>query len=197
MLSQTSEYAMRAMSCLAINPEESRTAAGLARATSVPPDYLAKVLQQLATAGLITGRRGVGGGYQLAKAPDQIRLIDVVSAVAEVKRIETCPLGLPMHGTNLCPLHRTTDAAIKAVIDVYANKTLADMLNNPGANTPLCEAQLVGSITLSAKTNGAHAAVSPAPAPPVAQQAPASAEAGKAAARQQATPKPGAARPKR
>lgn len=194
MLSQTSEYAMRAMSCLAINPEESRTAAGLARATSVPPDYLAKVLQQLASAGLITGRRGVGGGYQLARAPDQIRLIDVVSAVAEVKRIETCPLGLPMHGTNLCPLHRTTDAAIKAVIDVYANKTLADMLNNPGANTPLCEAQLVGAITLSAKGNGAPPAVpaaAPAPAPP-----PAAAEPAKAPAKPRPALRPGSARPK-
>ena len=189
MLSQTSEYALRAMSCLAINPEESRTAAGLARVTQVPPDYLAKVLQQLAAAGLISGRRGVGGGYQLTKAPAQIKLIDVVAAVAEVKRIETCPLGLVTHGTNLCPLHRITDMAVKAVIDVYATRTLADLLNNQGQNTPMCEAQLVGALTVSMKTNGAPAVVRADPAPTPAAQAAPTPPAPKPA-------KPGAAKPK-
>lgn len=174
MLSQTSEYALRAMSCLAINPEESSTAAGLARATQVPADYLAKVLQLLATAGLITGRRGVGGGYQLSRPPEHIKLIDVVGAVAEVKRITTCPLGLPTHGSNLCPLHRAVDAAAKAVIDVYSNRTLADMLNQPGANAPLCEAQMVGAVTVSAKSNGASKTNGVAKAAKSSKQGPAS-----------------------
>lgn len=139
MLSQTSEYALRAMACMALKPDEKFTAGELAKTTMVPQDYLAKVLQQLAGAGLIVGRRGVGGGYSLTRAPDKITLIDVINAVASLQRIKTCPLGLSTHGTQLCPLHREVDRAIAAALAVFDGRTLADVLNEPGANTPLCE----------------------------------------------------------
>lgn len=139
LLSQTSEYALRAMACMALKPEEKFTAGELAKTTRVPQDYLAKVLQQLAGAGLIRGRRGVGGGYSLTKPPERINLIEVINAVATLQRITTCPLGISTHGSNLCPLHREVDRAIAAAMDVFGGRTLADVLNEPGANTPLCE----------------------------------------------------------
>ena len=61
MFSQTTEYALRAMACLALRPQQLTSAIALADQTKVPANYLAKVLQQLAGAGLIDGRRGVGG----------------------------------------------------------------------------------------------------------------------------------------
>lgn len=141
MLSQTAEYAFRAMACLAARPDESLTAGALAKQTQVPPDYLAKVLQQLGTAGLIKGRRGVGGGYALTRSASDIKMIDILNSVNPLKRITECPLGLQSHGRNLCPLHRTMDKAIAAVLEILDDKTLADLMNEPGANTPLCEAQ--------------------------------------------------------
>ena len=62
MLSQTVEYALRAMVCLAQSPDQLTPTPALASKTKVPPNYLAKVLQVLAQAELIEGRRGVGGG---------------------------------------------------------------------------------------------------------------------------------------
>lgn len=141
MLSQTSEYALRAMACLAMKPGESMTAGALASTTKVPPDYLAKVLQQLGNAGLIRGRRGVGGGYSLSRDPKQIRLTNVLDAVTSLRRIETCPLGLATHGKDLCPLHRTVDNAIAAAIAVFDDMTLHDLISKPGANVPLCESR--------------------------------------------------------
>jgi Rrf2 family protein len=143
MISQTAEYAFRAMACLAAKPEDSMTAGAIAGRTQVPADYLAKVLQQLGAAGLIKGRRGVGGGYALARRPAQIRLLDILNAVNPMERITTCPLGLSSHGRNLCPLHRTMDKAIGAVLDILDDKTLADLMNEPGANVPLCETKPV------------------------------------------------------
>ena len=67
MFSQTTEYALRAMACLAMYPDDLVATPTLAEQTKVPANYLAKVLQQLAAAKLITGRRGVGGGYRLAR----------------------------------------------------------------------------------------------------------------------------------
>ncbi|MFN7022700.1 MAG: Rrf2 family transcriptional regulator [Phycisphaerales bacterium] len=139
MLSQTTEYALRAMSWLAMTPEALVPTAQLAESTQVPPHYLAKVLQQLSAAGLIRGRRGVRGGYQLNRDPADVTLLDVVRAVTEVNRITTCPLGLDSHGSTLCPLHKKIDAAAKAVIDIYSDVTLADLVKPANGPTPLCD----------------------------------------------------------
>ena len=140
MFSQTAEYALRAMTCLALSESDRVASSTLAEQTHVPQDYLAKVLQLLAKAGLIVGRRGVGGGYRLARDASQIRLLDVMNAVGTIERITTCPLGLPSHGTNLCSLHRKMDEVAKAVIDIFDDATLADLLTGPESSRPLCSA---------------------------------------------------------
>lgn len=154
MLSRTTEYALRAMVCIAMRPDEHFSASNLSTLTSVPQDYLAKVLQQLASAGYISGRRGVGGGYILDKDPADIRLTDVINAVSSLQRITTCPLGLESHGPNLCPLHKTIDKAIAAALAVLNGVTLADLLEkNPRASAPLCNAQLLANPTISRKSS--------------------------------------------
>jgi Rrf2 family protein len=142
------------MAWLALSPDRLVPTMMLAEKTKVPPHYLAKVLQQLATAGLITGKRGVRGGYKLSRPSERITLLDVVRSVAEVERITTCPLGLESHGSTLCPLHRKADAASKAVIDLYSAATLRDLVNEQGSPTPLCETVTKVGLTVSAGNNG-------------------------------------------
>ncbi|RMH23680.1 MAG: Rrf2 family transcriptional regulator [Planctomycetota bacterium] len=145
MISSTAEYALRAMSWLALTPDERVASSALAEKTLVPVDYLAKVLQLLGDAGFIEGRRGVRGGYRLAKPAGEIRLLDIVNAVSrnelQLKPIEACPLGIKSHGAALCPLHRTMDRAIAAVMDVLGDRTLADLVSEEDAPTPLCESR--------------------------------------------------------
>jgi Rrf2 family nitric oxide-sensitive transcriptional repressor len=86
MFSQTTEYALRATTWLAITPGQLVSTGELAERTRVPMHYLAKVLQQLAAGGLVTGRRGVGGGYKLARPPEDVRLIEVVRCVSPLRR---------------------------------------------------------------------------------------------------------------
>ena len=69
MLSQTVEYALRAATFMASAPAESHTVEQIAAATRVPVAYLAKVLRQLVRSGVAASRRGVGGGFTLAKPP--------------------------------------------------------------------------------------------------------------------------------
>src|ERR1043165_1094361 len=149
MFSQATEYALRAMACLALRPDELVATPTLAGQTKVPPNYLAKVLQQLSGAKLITGRRGVGGGYKLARPASEIRLLEVIQAVGSVKRITTCPLGLANHGPNLCPLHRRADEAAEAVINIYNGVTLEDLLTDENPNKPLCDTRTAASLTVS------------------------------------------------
>lgn len=139
MLSQTTEYALRAMACLAYAPDELTPTPRLAEQTLVPPNYLAKVLQSLAQADLITGRRGVGGGYRLARPAEDISLLDVVNAIDPVSPIERCPLGLESHGENLCALHRCVDKAARQFIDSFHNVKLSDLIAESNGNRPLCD----------------------------------------------------------
>lgn len=149
MFSQTTEYALRAMSCLALAPDQLVPTTTLAEMTLVPPNYLAKVLQQLAAARLISGRRGVGGGYRLARPADQINLLDVIQSVGHLERIKSCPLGLSNHGTNLCPLHRQLDAAAAAMMKMFDGVTLKHVIDTPGAvNKPLCDNQRAQEISV-------------------------------------------------
>jgi len=53
----------------------------IADRTGLPQPYLEQILLALKGAGLVRSKRGVGGGYTLARRPEEIRLSDVVSAV--------------------------------------------------------------------------------------------------------------------
>jgi Rrf2 family nitric oxide-sensitive transcriptional repressor len=139
---------MRAMACLALTPDRLVPTPDLADQTQVPVNYLAKVLQQLAGAGLITGRRGVGGGYKLARPPADIRMTEVINAVGSLKRIVNCPLGVPgCYNGHLCPLHAMADRAAKAALDVFDAVTLRDLIGDGGAR-PLCEMPASARLTI-------------------------------------------------
>jgi len=150
MLTDTTEYAMRAMVCLAIGEGQYQTSASLAERASVPAPYLIKVLQQLAAAGLINSQRGLGGGWQLAKAPEDISLLDIIRVVQRIERIQTCPLGLANHGSQLCQLHQAQDQAAKSLIEIYGDKTLGEILFTEGSK-PLCDREQTAQLEVSAK----------------------------------------------
>lgn len=150
MFSQTTEYALRSMACLALYQDQLVPTTTVAEMTRVPHNYLSKVLQQLASAGLLTGRRGVGGGYRLARAVENITLLEVLRAVSTVERIHTCPLGLANHGSNLCALHSVLDRASAMLIELTGSVTLRDLLNNPRSpNKPLCDTKATAQLTVS------------------------------------------------
>ena len=140
MFSDTVEYALRAIVHLAHEAPEARTTAQIAEATRVPKDYLSKILQGLAKKGIVQTQRGVGGGISLAKPPSELTILDVVNAVDPIKRFTTCPLDLPNHGANLCPLHRRMDAAMAAVEEAFGKSTLAEVLaDTSSTSVPLCD----------------------------------------------------------
>lgn len=139
MFSQTVEYALRAVVYLAAEAPAAKTTPEIAAATRVPREYLTKVLQGLARAGVVRTRRGVGGGVSLAKPPAELTILDVVNAVEPVGRITTCPLGLAAHGVRLCPLHKRMDDALASIEAAFRGTTLAEVLAEPTGSKPLCD----------------------------------------------------------
>src|SRR5688500_15876612 len=137
MFSQTAEYALRAVVVLANDVEKPWTAQDIASQSLVPQDYLMKVLQALAKAGLVTAQRGRGGGFILTRPPSKIAVLDVITAVDPIRRIKHCPLGLKAHSTVLCPLHRKLDDAIRSVEEAFASTTIGELLADPSPVRPL------------------------------------------------------------
>ena len=139
IISQSAEYALRAVVWLAQEPERSLGTGQIARAARVPPGYLAKVLQSLSRAGLVSSSPGRRGGFRLLKSPDSISVLEVIDAVDPIRRITTCPLGLPGHGEDLCPLHRRLDDAAQQMQAAFAGATIADLLSETTTSPPLRE----------------------------------------------------------
>jgi Rrf2 family iron-sulfur cluster assembly transcriptional regulator len=81
-VSTRGDYASRALLSLALHPTEGPTSVrDIADRTGLPQPYLEQILLALKGAGLVRSKRGVGGGYVLARPPEQIRLSEILSAV--------------------------------------------------------------------------------------------------------------------
>ncbi len=139
MLSQTVEYALRAMVYLAGCNEDPQPTEQISEKTKVPAPYLAKVLQNLTRKGLVRSQRGVKGGFLLAQPPEDITILDVVNAVDPIQRITSCPLELKSHGVRLCPLHFRMDRVLALVEEAFRKSTLAEVLAEPTQSKPLCD----------------------------------------------------------
>ena len=140
MFSQTQEYALRAVVWLAGHRHDGAFGCNqIADETAVPASYLAKVLQELARSGILTSKRGVGGGFLLDRDPDSLTVLEVINAVDPVKRISTCPLKLKTHGKHLCPLHSRLDGAMEMVEEALRNSTIREVMSEPGRPLPMVE----------------------------------------------------------
>ncbi len=81
-VSTRGDYASRALLSLALRDSNAPTPVKeLAERTGLPQPYLEQILLTLKAEGLVTSKRGVGGGYLLAKAPSEITLAEIVTAV--------------------------------------------------------------------------------------------------------------------
>ena len=82
-MSTRGDYASRALLSLALHADESAPTSvrDIAERTGLPQPYLEQILLALKGAGLVRSKRGVGGGYILAREPGQITLGEIVSAV--------------------------------------------------------------------------------------------------------------------
>ncbi|HEY1465792.1 MAG TPA: Rrf2 family transcriptional regulator, partial [Acidimicrobiales bacterium] len=82
-VSTRGDYASRALLSLALHTTTDGPTAvrDIAERTGLPQPYLEQILLALKGAGLVRSKRGVGGGYVLARSPDEITLSQIVSAV--------------------------------------------------------------------------------------------------------------------
>ena len=127
MISQTAEYALRAVIYLA-GQDGPRTNVQIAEVTQVPAGYLAKVMQSLGRVRVVKSQRGLNGGFTLVQDPSKLSILAVVNAVDPIQRFAECPLGIQSHGRRLCPLHHRLDQAAAIVEKAFAGTMVSELL---------------------------------------------------------------------
>jgi Rrf2 family protein len=127
-LSKTGDYAVRAAIVLAEKWHEggSVTIAQVSNRMNLPPAFTPQVLGLLARAGLARSKPGRGGGYRLARAPEDISLLEVVEAAEGPLTNGRCTMrGGPCRWDDRCALHDTWVAAAEALRRSLSTSRLA------------------------------------------------------------------------
>ncbi len=130
-LSKMTDYAVVVLSYMAEISPTHKTVGELALKTLLPEPTLTKVLKQLAKAGIVSSKRGAGGGYFIKK--DKMAEISVwqiieaidgpiaLTACVDIDTIDDCCIG----GT--CPLQGRWQKVNEAICNTLSNITLTDM----------------------------------------------------------------------
>ncbi len=129
LLSRSAEYAVRAMTFLAMQPAGKLSGAKeIAQAENIPIPFLWKLLQHLTRRKLIRSYKGLRGGYQLALPADRIALNMVLNAIEGYESFSGCVLGLPQcDEANACPLHEVWKQLRGSMNNMLEQNTLADL----------------------------------------------------------------------
>lgn len=143
MLSRGGLYALQATLYLARWAPETRvSAARMAEALEVPPEYLAKVLQRLGQDGLLEATRGAHGGYQLLPRPEELTVERVVRPFEEVEPLKVCLLGGRCDSAEPCNAHLRRLEWNEARRRILASTTLADLLTGTSSSRDAIDAVL-------------------------------------------------------
>lgn len=129
-LSTKTRYGMRAMIDLAIvhGSGVPRTMKEIAKRNRIPESFLEQMLCTLRKEGLVRSIRGPQGGYVLAKAPQEIRVADIINTLEGPIKLAEC-IDMPLCGESRnCP-SRILWTRIKESIDqVTQTTTLQDLI---------------------------------------------------------------------
>ena len=129
IIRQDTGYGLRALLEMANQDREAwLTAEQLADAAGASTDFMHKIMQSLRRAGVVASRRGPGGGFCLARRPEETTLLDVVLAVQGPLTLDRCVMGLNIcKHEDCCPLGEAWSRVRQTMDDALAATTLADL----------------------------------------------------------------------
>jgi len=120
------DYGIRALVYLANHQGTHAKAADIGSVMGVPTGFLHQVLQELQRARLVSSRSGPAGGYVLARAPEDITILEIVETLEGPIQTSECALrGGPCHWDQVCAMHQVWSAARAALSDSLRAATLA------------------------------------------------------------------------
>lgn len=129
LFSRQCEYALQAVTYLALKPEGEMTSIKeLAKKLNIPYHFLGKILQDLSYKGLLSSQKGPSGGFGLAMPAKDITLFHIVEAIDGVGFTKNCVLGFPeCSGQNPCAVHEKWSGLRDGVYAMLVSKNIAQV----------------------------------------------------------------------
>jgi Rrf2 family iron-sulfur cluster assembly transcriptional regulator len=137
-LKKTSEYALRAMTVLALGAGDSASnARTLSEKTGVPIPYLSKIMARLVEAGLVSSAKGHGGGFQLGRSARLISYLDILNVMGYNFESRRCVFGwAACRNDRPCPMHHSWSQANDNFV-AWARETTLASLRQESSASPL------------------------------------------------------------
>jgi len=137
MLSQTAEYALRAVLYIAADTSgQPVRVSEMAAELAIPQNYLSKILHMLARDGALTSVRGKHGGFRLAIAPERLAIYRVVAPFDRFDDRRRCLLGRPQcSDRTACAAHTRWKDVAERLVSFFRETTVADL--QLGATLPV------------------------------------------------------------
>jgi Rrf2 family transcriptional regulator, nitric oxide-sensitive transcriptional repressor len=131
-LTKFTDYSLRVLIYLGVQPARRATIAQIASAFGVSENHLVKVVHHLGKSGWLASVRGNGGGLELARAPAQINVGQVVRRAEGVAVMAECVTGEDSQCViaPCCRLSGVLGEATAAFYAVLERYTLADLVKN-------------------------------------------------------------------
>jgi Rrf2 family transcriptional regulator, iron-sulfur cluster assembly transcription factor len=134
-VSTRGDYAARALLSLALHDSDRPTSVKeIAERTNLPQPYLEQILLAVKGAGLVRSKRGVGGGYVLARPPAEITLAQILAAVDGPL---TTLMGEHDHCEGHCILQEVWVGVSDETQRILEDHTLADLVARTRVGHPL------------------------------------------------------------
>ena len=127
--SKKTDYAIHALMILAKHPNKELSVEKIAEIENVSSSYLAKVMQKLSGAEIVSSSEGKRGGYSLAKTPEEIDLAVIVKTLEEEKNVFDCVD--EVHGCEIrdrCKIHVVFTEAYKKMLNELKKTSISDIL---------------------------------------------------------------------
>lgn len=133
IFSNTVAYAIRGLSELAARGASGKRVLldDLVVGSDLPRDFLAKIFQRLAKAGIVASAKGRGGGFLLARATHQVTLLQIVEAIDGPSPEARCAIGLATcDDAQPCAMHDLYKPIRQRLKDHLRTTTLADLASS-------------------------------------------------------------------
>src|SRR5215469_4676694 len=132
-ISRKAEYALRALLLLGRdNPDKVHQIQELSEAGRIPVKFLEQILLSLRNYGILSSKRGVGGGYSLKRRPSEMSVLEIIELMdgpiaplpcAFDKNTEVCSCVDP----PFCPLRPLMREAREQLCELFASRTIQDL----------------------------------------------------------------------
>ncbi|MCF7824000.1 MAG: Rrf2 family transcriptional regulator [Candidatus Marinimicrobia bacterium] len=128
-LTKAGEYGLRAIRYLVETGDQKRVSIGdISVDKNIPEPFLRKLFKPLVQQGIINSTRGVSGGVRLARAPEEITVLEVVEALEGPLALNECLLvDNACEFMSECGMHDIWDEAQAAMARVLKSKNLTQL----------------------------------------------------------------------